>query len=107
LLLASEKNLRNSLDGSPLGIYIIDSELNTLYANRALLDIFGYKDFDELRIRPLDEYYTPESRVGLAQRRDRYLRGEPNPSTFEVDTHEQSSWYFKTQASPDLKLRLI
>jgi DNA-directed RNA polymerase subunit RPC12/RpoP len=21
-----------------------------------------------------------------------------------VDTHEQSSWYFKTQASPDLKL---
>ena len=24
-----------------------------------------------------------------------------------VDTHEQSSWYFKTQASPDLKLRLI
>ena len=24
-----------------------------------------------------------------------------------VDTHEQSSWYFKTQASPDLKIRLI
>jgi transposase len=25
----------------------------------------------------------------------------------EVDTHEQSSWCFKIQASPDLKLRLI
>ena len=82
---ASEKNLRNSLNGSPLGIYIIDSELNTLYANQALLDIFGYKDFDELRATRLDEHYTPESRVGLAQRRDRYLRGEPNPSTFELD----------------------
>ena len=24
-----------------------------------------------------------------------------------VDTHEQSSWYFKPQASPDLKLWLL
>ena len=84
-LQASEKNLRNSLDSSPMGIYITDANLNTLYANQALLDIFGYEKIDEIRVKPLDEHYTPESRVGLVQRRDRYLRGEPNPDKFELD----------------------
>jgi PAS domain S-box-containing protein len=81
----SEENLRNSLDNSPMGIYIIDEDLNTLYANPALLDIFGYKHIDEIKVHPLDEYYSPESRLSLAQRRERYLRGELNPETFELD----------------------
>ena len=68
-----------------MGIYIIDADLNTLYANQALLDIFGYKNIEEIRANPLDEHYTPESREGLVQRRERYLRGEPNPDKFELD----------------------
>jgi hypothetical protein len=35
-----------------------------------------------------------------------YLTRKGKQSELNVDTHEQSSWYFKTQASPDLKLRL-
>jgi PAS domain S-box-containing protein len=85
LLQASEKNLRNSLDNSPMGIYIIDADQNTLYANQALLDIFDYQNLDELRANPLDAHYSPESRVALGQRRERYLRGEPNPDKFEID----------------------
>ena len=81
----SEQNLHNTLDSSPMGIYIIDADLNTLYANQALLDIFGYKNIEEIRANPLDEHYTPESREGLVQRRERYLRGEPNPDKFELD----------------------
>lgn len=81
----SEKNLRNTLDSSPMGIYIIDANLNTLYANQKLLDIFGYQNLDEIRTSPLDEHYTPGSRIGLAQRRERYLRGESNPDHFELD----------------------
>jgi PAS domain S-box-containing protein len=85
LLQASEKNLRNSLDNSPMGIYIIDADQNTLYANQALLDIFDYQNLDELRANPLEAHYSPESRVALGQRRERYLRGEPNPDKFEID----------------------
>ena len=82
---SSEQNLHNTLDSSPMGIYIIDADLNTLYANQALLDMFGYENIEEIRIKPLDEHYTAESRVGLVQRRERYLRGEPNPERFELD----------------------
>jgi len=84
-LQSSEQNLHNTLDSSPMGIYIIDADLNTLYANQALLDIFGYENIDEIRAKPLDAHYTPESRVGLVQRRERHLRDEPNPDTFELD----------------------
>ena len=85
VLQESEESLHNSLDSSPMGIYIIDADLNTLYANQALLDIFGYENIDEIRAKPLDEHYTPESRLDLAQRRERHLRGESNPETFELD----------------------
>ena len=54
-----------------MGIYVIDANLNTLYANQALLDIFGYKNIDEIRVNPLDKHYTTESRVGLVQRREK------------------------------------
>ena len=84
-LAASEQNLHNTLDSSPMGIYIIDADLNTLYANQALLDMFGYENIEEIRTKPLDEHYTPESRVGLVQRRERHSRGEPNPDKFELD----------------------
>jgi len=44
----SEQNFRNSIDSSPMGIYIITSAWDTLYANQAFLDIFGYKNIKEV-----------------------------------------------------------
>ena len=60
-LKASEQNFRNSMDSSAMGIRISDIDNNTLYANQALLDIFGYKNIDEVRAKSPQEYYSPES----------------------------------------------
>ena len=42
-LKASEQNFRNSMDSSSMGIRIMGDADYTLYANQALLDMFGYK----------------------------------------------------------------
>jgi PAS domain S-box-containing protein len=84
-LKVSEQSLRSTLDNSPMGIYIVDNDLNCLYANQALLDIFGYENINEMKVNPPAKYYTPESYAGLLQRRERQSRGEPNPDIFEID----------------------
>jgi len=84
-LKASEQNFRNSLDSSSLGIIIIDTDFNTLYANQALLDIFGYENIDELKSSPPSEHYTPESYTYWVSRHEKILRGEPVPNKIEAD----------------------
>ena len=84
-LKASEQNFRNSIDSSFIGINIIDKDFHTLYANQALLDIFGYENIDELRASPPHEHYTPESHVSYVLRNEKILQGEPVPDKVEVD----------------------
>ncbi len=48
-LRSSEENFRRSLDESPLGVRIVSEKGETLYANRATLDIFGYDSIEEWR----------------------------------------------------------
>ena len=58
----SEQNLRYSLDHSPLGIIILEiDDLSTVYANKAMLDIFGYLSFDDFNLIPPKERYDPQS----------------------------------------------
>ena len=38
----AEQNFRNTLDNSPLGIRIVSAKGEVLYANKAILDIYGY-----------------------------------------------------------------
>jgi len=59
-LQASEQNFRNSLDNSLMGIRIIDADWHTLYVNRVFLDIFGYKNSNEVTRTSLQDRYTPE-----------------------------------------------
>jgi PAS domain S-box-containing protein len=40
----SEQNFRNSLDSSPMGIIISSTEGEIVYANQAILDIYGYSN---------------------------------------------------------------
>ena len=75
-LKASEQNFHNSLDSSSMGIRIMGDADYTLYANQALLDIFGYKNIDELRASPPQEHYTPESYIGFLKRKEQFSRGE-------------------------------
>ena len=48
----SEENFRLSLD-NPAGMHIVTAEGETLYANRAIADIYGYSSIEELKGAPL------------------------------------------------------
>ena len=55
----SEENFRRSLDDSPLGVRIVTIEGETIYANRAILDIYGYDSIEELKTTPVEEALYP------------------------------------------------
>ena len=84
-LQASEQNFRNSLDGSSMGIRITGDSEHILYANQALLGMFGYENIEELRASPPQEHYAPESYAGFIQRKEKYARGESIPDQLEID----------------------
>ena len=79
-LRASEVNFSNSLENSPIGIRIVNSEGKTIYANRAFLDIFGYSNATELDSVPYDNLYTPETYAAHQERVRKDRLGETVPS---------------------------
>jgi PAS domain S-box-containing protein len=79
-LRASEINFRHSLDDSPLGVCISTMEGETIYANRAVLNIYDYNSIEELNKTPMKERYTPESYAKFELRKEKRLRGEFGPS---------------------------
>jgi PAS domain S-box-containing protein len=81
----SEQNFRNSMDNSLVGIRISDINDINLYANQAFLDIFGYKDTDELYINPPQNYYSPQAYADWVVRHEKLKRGEPMPKQIEID----------------------
>lgn len=80
----SEENFRHSLDDSPLGVRIASAEGETLYANKAILDIYGYNNIDELKNTPLKKRYTKESYADYKIRQAKRQRGEAGPSEYEI-----------------------
>ncbi len=80
----AEENFRRSLDESPLGIRIVTFEGETLYANRAILDIYGYGDIEELRSTPIKKRYTPASYAEYQIRKKMRTNGEACPSGYEI-----------------------
>jgi len=63
-----------------MGINIIDTNFNILYANQALLDIFGYENIDELKASPPSEHYTPESYINWVLRHEKYCAANLFPT---------------------------
>ena len=84
-LKASEENFHNSLEKSAMGTRISDIDNNTLYANQALLDIFGYKNLDEVRVKSPQEYYSPKCYSEYLEMREKYGRGEIMPDQVDID----------------------
>jgi PAS domain S-box-containing protein len=80
----AEENFRRSLDDSPLGVRIVTQEGETVYANRAILDIYGYDSIEELRTTPVKERYTPESYAGSQIREKKRQQGEYDPPEYEI-----------------------
>jgi PAS domain S-box-containing protein len=68
-----------------MGIRIMGDADYTVYANQALLDMFGYENIDEVRASPPQGHYTPESRAGFIRRHEQFARGEPLPERLEFD----------------------
>jgi PAS domain S-box-containing protein len=83
-LRATESNFRHSLDNSPLGVRISTKEGETIYANKAILDIYGYDNIEELKNTPLKERYTPDSFAEFQLRKKKRLRGELGPPEYEI-----------------------
>jgi PAS domain S-box-containing protein/putative nucleotidyltransferase with HDIG domain len=80
----SERNFRLSLDESPLGIRISTIEGETIYANRAILDMYGYDSIDELKETSIKDRYTPESYAAFQDRKKKRLQGESVSSEYEI-----------------------
>jgi PAS domain S-box-containing protein len=80
----SEENYRHSLSDSPLGIRIVSAEGKMLYANQAILDLYGYDSIEELRTTPHKEIYTPQSYAEHLVRKEQRQRGEYVASNYEI-----------------------
>ena len=80
----AKENFRRSLDDSPLGIRIVSAEGETLYANRAILGIYGYDDIEELRSAPVKKRYTAASYAEYQLRKRKRMSGEEGPSEYEI-----------------------
>ncbi|MFA5182089.1 MAG: PAS domain S-box protein [Syntrophales bacterium] len=83
-LRTSEDNFRRSLEDSPLGVRIVSVEGETIYANRALLEIYGYNTTAELNAVPTRERYTPESYGEFLDRREKRRRGDDAPVEYKI-----------------------
>jgi two-component system cell cycle sensor histidine kinase/response regulator CckA len=80
----SEENFHRSLSDSPLGIRIVSADGKTLYANQAILDIYGYDSIEELRTTSHKKIYTPQSYDEYLVRKEQRQRGEYVASNYEV-----------------------
>ncbi|HOQ71260.1 MAG: PAS domain S-box protein [Smithellaceae bacterium] len=86
----SEANFRRSMDDSPLGIRVVTADGETLYANRAILDMYGYASIEEFQGVPLKQRYTPESYAAYLARRAKRDRGERDQTEYTIDIVTQN-----------------
>jgi PAS domain S-box-containing protein len=80
----SEENFRRSLDDSPLGTRIVTVEGETIYANRAILDIYDFDSIEELKTTPVEKRYTPESYAEFRIRREKRRQDVDTPSEYTI-----------------------
>jgi PAS domain S-box-containing protein len=83
-LRASEDNFRRFLDESPLGVRIVTAGGETLYANRAILDFYGYDSIEELKTTPVEKRYTKDSFAQYQIRRKKRKDGVDSTSEYEI-----------------------
>ena len=86
----AEENFRRSLDDSPLGVRIVTEGGETICANRAILQIYGYDSVEELRATRTKDRYTPESYAEFQKRLEKRRRGEDSPSEYEISIVRKS-----------------
>jgi PAS domain S-box-containing protein len=83
-LVRMEENYRRSLDDSPLGVRIASAAGKTLYANRELLNCYGYDRVEDIDQTPLKERYSPQSYAEFQIRKHAREQGEFGPREYEI-----------------------
>ncbi|UCC17940.1 MAG: PAS domain S-box protein, partial [Dehalococcoidales bacterium] len=83
-ILIAEQNFRYSLDNSPMGIVIISSDNELLYANNTILNIYGFDRVEELETTPPSMFLTPKSYIEHRERLKNKRLGKSIPYTFDV-----------------------
>ena len=84
-LRASEENYRRSLDESPLGVRIVTAKTETIYANQAILDFYGYDSIEELKSTPVEKRYTHQSYAEFQIRREKRKHGIDVLSEYTIE----------------------
>jgi PAS domain S-box-containing protein/putative nucleotidyltransferase with HDIG domain len=79
----AEENFRRSLDESPLGVRIVTAEGETIYANKAILDLYGLDSLEEMKATSLKDRYTPQAYAEHQDRKEQRLQGA-SPSGYEI-----------------------
>jgi len=80
----SEERYRRIVDNSLMGIGIARGN-KVLFANPALLRLYGYDDLEEFTKIPLLSRVAPASQGFIAARMEKVAQGEPVPAEFEYD----------------------
>jgi PAS domain S-box-containing protein len=81
----SEENFRCSLENSPLGVRVATAKGETLYANKVLLDIYGYENIEDLNKIAVKERYTPQSYAEFHMRKKARENGDFGPNVYEIN----------------------
>jgi PAS domain S-box-containing protein len=81
----SEENFRHSLEDLPLGVRVVAAKGETIYANKVILDIYGYANVEELSKIPLKQRYTPQSYAEFQIRKKAREDGDSGPSEYEIN----------------------
>ncbi|MBU0651822.1 MAG: HD domain-containing protein [Proteobacteria bacterium] len=84
-LRVSEENFRRSLEESPLGVRVVSTEGETLYVNRATLDIFGCDSIEEWQTTPTAKRYTEQSYAEFKVRREKRRLDAGHSPEYEID----------------------
>lgn len=84
---------------SPDGIWIIDSNARTLYANAAMGQILGV-DAGELIGQPSFDYVFPEDASAAAKLFESKVHGDTNPFHFKLRRKDGSSIWVDVQGTP-------
>jgi PAS domain S-box-containing protein len=84
-LAQSRENFRRSMDESPLGMRILTDAGDTLYMNKALLNIYGYSSIAEYHETPIENRYTKNGIRLHLQRKERRKKGEAVESEYEIE----------------------
>ena len=84
-LVQSRENFRRSMDESPLGMRILTDTGDTLYMNKALLDIYGFNGIAEYNETSVEKRYTENGIRLHLQRKERRKKGENVESEYEIE----------------------